>query len=66
MDQPPVLIFNHVHGKFHAGPPAYKTGTVTPAHLCPDLLRYEQIGVADNLRGRVVRAFFWLMRAWLT
>ena len=32
--------------------------------LCPDLLRYEQIGVADNMRGRVVRAFFWLMRAW--
>ena len=37
---------------------------VTPDHLCPDLLRYEQIGAADNLRGRVVRGFFWLMRAW--
>lgn len=34
--------------------------------LCPDLLRYEQIGEADNMRGRVVRAFFWLMRAWPT
>lgn len=32
--------------------------------ICPDLLRYEQIGAADNWRGRVVRAFFWLMRAW--
>lgn len=37
---------------------------VTPEHLCPDLLRYEQIGAADNLRGRVVRAFFWAMRVW--
>lgn len=32
--------------------------------LCPDLLDYELIGEADNLRGRVVRAFFWIMRAW--
>lgn len=32
--------------------------------LCPDLLRYEQIGAADNWRGRVVRAFFWLLRVW--
>lgn len=32
--------------------------------MCPDLLRYDQLGEADNLRGRVVRAFFWLMRAW--
>ena len=37
---------------------------VTPEHLCPDLLRYEQIGAADNMRGRVVRAFFWAMRIW--
>jgi len=35
-------------------------------YVCPDLLRYEQIGEADNLRGHVVRAFFWLMRAWPT
>jgi hypothetical protein len=34
------------------------------AAICPDLLRYEQIGEADNFRGRVVRAFFWLMQAW--
>lgn len=32
--------------------------------MCPDLLRYDQLGEADNLRGRVVRAFFWLMRIW--
>jgi hypothetical protein len=42
----------------------WKVATSTPAALCPDLLRYEQIGVADGWRGRVVRAFFWLMRAW--
>lgn len=40
--------------------------TPVPYALCPDLLRYEQIGVADNLRGRIVRGFFWLMRAWPT
>jgi len=37
---------------------------LTPEHLCPDLLRYENIGAADGARGRVVRAFFWLMRIW--
>ena len=37
---------------------------VTPDHLCPDLLRWENIGAADGWRGRVVRAFFWLLRAW--
>lgn len=40
------------------------TGTAAPQALCPDLLRYEQIGAADGWRGRVVRVFFWLMRAW--
>ena len=37
---------------------------VTPDHLCPDLLRWENIGVSDGLRGRVVRTFFWIMRIW--
>jgi hypothetical protein len=37
---------------------------VTPESLCPDLLRYEQIGASDGWRGRVVRAFFFVMRAW--
>lgn len=37
---------------------------VSPDALCPDLLRYEQIGAADNWRGRLVRGFFWCMRAW--
>lgn len=32
--------------------------------ICPDLLRYEDVGMADNLRGRVVRGFFWLIRWW--
>ena len=32
--------------------------------LCPDLLRYEQIGEADGLRGWIVRTFFWLLRIW--
>jgi len=39
------------------------TGT-TQAPLCPDLLRWEQIGQADRWRGQVVRGFFWLLRAW--
>jgi hypothetical protein len=38
--------------------------TSNPQYLCPDLLRYEQIGEADGWRGRVVRAFFWAMRIW--
>ena len=32
--------------------------------ICPDLLRYDELGVADNWRGRVIRGFFYLMRAW--
>ncbi len=44
--------------------PAADGTLVTPGHLCPDLLRYENIGAADSLRGRAVRAFFWIMRAW--
>ncbi len=44
---------------------SYALGTfVTPSHLCPDLLRYEQLGAADNWRGRMVRGFFFLMRVW--
>jgi hypothetical protein len=43
-------------------PFAMTTGTAQS--LCPDLLRYEQIGEADRWRGRVVRAFFWIMRWW--
>jgi hypothetical protein len=37
-----------------------------PGYLCPDLLSLDYIGPADHLRGRVVRAFFWLMRVWPT
>lgn len=32
--------------------------------LSPDGLRYEQMGEAAGWRGRVVRAFFWCLRAW--
>ena len=39
-------------------------GSSNPAALCPDLLRYEQIGEADGWRGHVVRGFFWLLRVW--
>ena len=35
--------------------------TTTNSAICPDLLTIEQIGAADNLRGRVVRAFFRVM-----
>ena len=35
--------------------------TMVPTALCPDLLRLQQIGEADNFRGRVVRAFFRLL-----
>ena len=38
--------------------------TASPSVLCPDLLRWEQLGAADGRRGRVVRAFFWLLRSW--
>ena len=43
---------------------SYTLTSGLPSVVCPDLLRYEQIGAADRLRGRVVRAFFWLLRAW--
>jgi hypothetical protein len=42
----------------------YEVQSSAPKWHCPDLLRYEQIGAADGPRGYVVRAFFWLMRAW--
>lgn len=32
------------------------------APLCPDLLRIEQIGVADGWRGRLVRGFFRVLK----
>jgi len=48
------------------GGPVYDQPTNVNSALCPDLLGYEQIGEADNLRGRVVRAFFWLLRFWPT
>lgn len=32
--------------------------------LCPDHLEHADLGAADNLRGRVIRGFFWLLRVW--
>jgi hypothetical protein len=41
------------------------TGTrILTVPICPDLLDHAALGAADNLRGHVVRAFFWLLRAW--
>lgn len=31
---------------------------------CADLFRYEFLGGADTLRGRVIKAFMWLMDFW--
>jgi hypothetical protein len=42
-------------------PPMMST-TVTHTVLCPDLLRIEQLGVADGWRGRLVRGFFRALR----
>lgn len=42
----------------------FNATTANAYAICLDLLRYEQIGEANTLRGRVVRAFFWLMRVW--
>jgi hypothetical protein len=32
--------------------------------ICPDLLRFDQLGEADGWRGRLVRGFFWLLKLW--
>lgn len=37
---------------------------MAPEHLCPDLLGLDYLGPADTARGRVVRAFFFVMRLW--
>lgn len=47
-----------------APPPTLNPIQMVGVPLCPDLLRYELIGEADGWRGRIVRAFFWLLRAW--
>jgi len=40
------------------------TVTGSSTAICPDLLSLRDIGVADNWRGRVIRAFFKLMEYW--
>lgn len=56
------------HERFTEPDPWWTAGTagsrVLVCPVCPDLLDYAAIGAADNWRGRVVRAFFWIMRAW--
>ena len=42
----------------------HSTHTSNDTALCPDLLSIRDIGVADNLRGRVVRAFFRAISWW--
>ena len=44
--------------------PQFCSTTGSSSKLCPDLLTIDAIGAADNLRGRVVRAFFTVMRLW--
>lgn len=39
-----------------------RTANLGGQWLCPDLLRLDQIGPADNWRGRVVRGFFRVLR----
>lgn len=51
------------------GPPGFtwwdeKSHTSNMSYLCPDMLSLRNIGVADNLRGRVVRAFFIAISWW--
>lgn len=48
----------------YARHPALTITGSTHYYLCPDLLDHRRIGAADNLRGRVVRAFFFVMRVW--
>lgn len=38
--------------------PTFTVSSFTPTYICPDLLRYEQLGEADGWRGHLVRAFF--------
>ncbi len=48
----------------HSAVPTTKGTFLTPECLCPDLLRHSQLGAADGFRGRVVRAVFFVLRAW--
>lgn len=38
------------------------TLTSNTTAICPDLLRLDDLGEADNWRGKVVRGFFRLLR----
>lgn len=49
---------------YRLGPAMFHHETAAQFHLCPDVLCYQQIGAADGWRGRIVRAFFLMMRLW--
>lgn len=56
--------FTYTGAGYVVSPPSGTRILVCP--ICPDLLDHDALGAADNLRGRAVRAFFWLMKAWPT
>jgi hypothetical protein len=37
------------------------SGRLVGIPLCPDLLRHDMLGEADTWRGRLIRAFFWML-----
>lgn len=49
---------------WYGNPQTNTSMTTNRSVLCPDLLSIDDIGVADNLRGRVVRAFFHVIAWW--
>jgi len=49
--------------KYDWARPVNGTGvTLNQTYLCPDLLSIRHVGEADSWRGKVVRAFFRLLR----
>jgi hypothetical protein len=65
MREHPKFLTTGAFGTSTTGSVVIEPGSsLPPTALCPDMLRYENIGAADGLRGHVVRGFFWLMRAW--
>ena len=57
--EPQIVRTSSLDGTYTANFPAAWTGTNTA--ICPDLLTIHDLGVADNLRGRIVRGFFRLL-----
>lgn len=55
---------SHAQDLYLTAPPTTAATRLIGVPICPDLLDYAAIGEADRMRGRVVRAFFSLMRLW--